>query len=325
MNGRTARLEKQSKQAEKSRSDKYMQNVRVVELNEQNNEEVLPGYTEEFPYIATCARINEYLNSDIPWHWHRQVELFYMKSGSLEYTTPHGSWTFTEGMAGMVNSNILHCSRPLSLKNENVQLLHIFDPVFLAGEHGSQMEKKYIFPLTANRDVEVIMLHPEKAKEKKIIDHIQAAFSISEQKSGYEFELRESLAKIWLNLLELTELIGWKQAGVNRPDEKIKSLMIYVHEHYQEPISVEQLAESVYISKRACFRMFQENLHMSPVEYVHSFRIQRACQLLSDEQKTITEIAQECGFGTSSYFGKLFRRKMDCTPEQYRRKMARLL
>ena len=53
MNGRTARLEKQSKQAEKSRSDKYMQNVRVVELNEQNNEEVLPGYTEEFPYIAT--------------------------------------------------------------------------------------------------------------------------------------------------------------------------------------------------------------------------------------------------------------------------------
>ena len=63
MNGRTARLEKQSKQAEKSRSDKYMQNVRVVELNEQNNEEVLPGYTEEFPYIATCARINEYLNS----------------------------------------------------------------------------------------------------------------------------------------------------------------------------------------------------------------------------------------------------------------------
>ena len=124
-----------------------MQNVRVVELNEQNNEEVLPGYTEEFPYIATCARINEYLNSDIPWHWHRQMELFYMKSGSLEYTTPHGSWTFTEGMAGMVNSNILHCSRPLSLKNENVQLLHIFDPVFLAGEHGSQMEKNIFFHL----------------------------------------------------------------------------------------------------------------------------------------------------------------------------------
>ena len=115
-----------------------------------------------------------------------------------------------------MNGKTARLEKQSSLKNENVQLLHIFDPVFLAGEHGSQMEKKYIFPLTANRDVEVIMLHPEKAKEKKIIDHIQAAFSISEQKSGYEFELRESLAKIWLNLLELTELIGWKQAGVNR-------------------------------------------------------------------------------------------------------------
>lgn len=297
-----------------------MQNIKGIELNEQNSEELLPGYSEEFPYIATCAHLDMYMNPDIPWHWHRQVELFYMKSGSLEYTTPHGTWIFTEGMGGLVNSSVLHRSRLISSEKENVQLLHIFDPSFLAGERGSRIEKKYILPLITDRKTEMMILQPEKMEEQKIIEQIRMAFELSDQEWGYEFRLREQLTQIWMELLQIVQP---EQNGISEyrvADEKIKQLMIYVHEHYREAISVEQLAESVYISKRACFRLFQENLHMTPVEYIRSFRMQRACQLLTDSQKSVTEIAQECGFGTSSYFGKLFRGKMGCTPEQYRKK-----
>ena len=300
-----------------------MQNIKGIELNEQNSEELLPGYSEEFPYISTCAQLNHYGNPDIPWHWHRQVELFYMKSGSLEYRTPHGTWLFTEGMGGMVNSNVLHRSRPVSMKNENVQFLHIFDPALLSGGHGNRMERDYILPLVTDQSTEVIMLRLEEAEEKEIIDQIRGAFDLSDRQWGYEFTLRESLAQIWLRLLKLVQPgYSGKNSGT-MADEKIKQMMIYIHEHYRESISVEQLAESVYISKRACFRIFQENLHMSPVEYMRSYRMQRACQMLADSGKNITEIAQECGFGTSSYFGKLFRREMECTPEQYRGKMRR--
>ena len=300
-----------------------MQNIKGIELNEQNSEELLPGYSEEFPYIATCAQLNHYGNPEIPWHWHRQVELFYMKSGSLEYRTPHGTWLFTEGMGGMVNSNVLHRSRPVSMKNENVQLLHIFDPALLSGGHGNRMEREYILPLVTDQSTEVIMLSQENRKEKEIIDQIRGAFDLSDRQWGYEFALRESLTQIWLRLLTLVQP---RYAGKNSntmADGKIKQMMIYIHEHYRELISVEQLAESVYISKRVCFRIFQENLHMSPVEYMRSYRIQRACQMLAESGKNITEIAQECGFGTSSYFGKLFRREMECTPEQYRGKLRR--
>lgn len=297
-----------------------MQNIQHIELNEQNREEVLPGFSEEFPYIATCARLDTYRNPDIPWHWHRQAELFYIKSGSLEYTTPHGTWLFTEGMGGMVNSNVLHRSRRLSSQKENIQLLHIFDPSFLSGGGGNQMENKYILPLISDRKIEMIALHSEKMNEKKIIEQIRQTFAISDQEWGYEFRLRASLTQIWLDLLQIvqTEQIIKKESG--KADEKIKCLMIYVHEHYKDPISIDELAESVFISKRVCYRLFQENLHMTPVEYIHSYRLQRASQMLVNSGKTITEIAQECGFGSSSYFGKLFRKKMKCTPEQYRRK-----
>lgn len=298
-----------------------MQKIKGIELNEQNSEELLPGYSEEFPYIATCAQLDMYMDPDIPWHWHRQVELFYIKSGSLEYTTPHGTWLFTEGMGGIVNSNVLHRSRLISAEKENVQLLHIFDPSFLSGERGSRMEKKYILPFTTDQRTEIIMLRPENGKEQNIIEQIRRAFEISDQEWGYEFRLREQLTQIWMELLRMVQPEQKEQKKAGLADEKIKRLMIYIHEHYREPITVEQLAESVYISKRACFRLFQENLHMSPIEYMHSYRMQRACQMLSDGSKTITMIAQECGLGTSSYFSRLFRKKMGCTPQQYRKRI----
>lgn len=299
-----------------------MQKIRGIELNKQNGEEVLPGFSEKFPYIATCAQLDDYIDPYIPWHWHRQVELFYIESGSLEYTTPHGNWLFTEGMGGMVNSNVLHQSRPGGSKEPNIQFLHIFDPSLLAGKQGSQIEERYILPLLADRKTEMIVLHPQDAQEMEILGMLKEAFTISDQQWGYELELREKLSQIWLHLLRLVCPKERKGEAQSSEDEKVKRLMLYIHEHYREPISVGQLAESVYISKRGCFRIFREQLHMTPVEYIHSYRLQRACQMLMDSDRSITEIAQECGFGSSSYFGRLFHDKMGCTPAQYRTKTA---
>lgn len=299
-----------------------MQKIRGIELNKQNGEEVLPGFSEKFPYIATCAQLDDYIDPYIPWHWHRQIELFYMESGSLEYTTPHGTWLFTEGMGGMVNSNVLHQSRPGDSKNPNIQLLHIFDPSLLAGKQGSQIEERYMLPLLTDRKTEMIALHPEDPAEGEILKMVKEAFLISDQEWGYEVKLREKLTQIWLRLVQMIRPEKEKEEMQPSEDEKVKRLMLYIHEHYRESISVEQMAESVYISKRGCFRVFREQLHMTPVEYIHSYRLQRVCQMLMDSDRSITEIAQECGFGSSSYLGRLFHDKMGCTPAQYRRKTA---
>ena len=98
--------------------------------------------------------------------------------------------------------------------------------------------------------------------------------------------------------------------------------MAYVHEHYPESISVRQLAQAGNISKRTCFRLFQENLHMSPLEYIRSYRLQKTCYLLTHTELPITQIAYTCGLGSSSYFSKTFRDAFGCTPMEYR-KMAR--
>ncbi|MGQ9491544.1 MAG: helix-turn-helix domain-containing protein [Anaerolineae bacterium] len=58
---------------------------------------------------------------------------------------------------------------------------------------------------------------------------------------------------------------------------------------------------------------------MTPIAYLNRYRIQQAKQLLTNTHKTITEIALEVGFSSSSYFSRIFRRKTGMTPEAYRR------
>lgn len=296
-----------------------MKNIQGIELNAGSREELLPGFTSDFPYIATCAELSKYFEPVVPWHWHRAVELFYMKSGTLEYTTPHGKWTFSAGSGGMVNSNVLHSTSFQAINSNNVQLLHLFDPVFLAGEPGSRMETKFILPLTAS-GIEIIPLSSDDPVQAGILEEINLAFNISEQEWGYEFKLRESLAHIWLKLLELARP-SMEQGNIDKTsDDKIKMLMVYIHEHYWEQISVDQLAQAAHISTRTCFRLFQNNLHIAPLEYIRSYRLQKACQMLAKTKEPITQIAYSCGLGSSSYFGKIFREQYDCTPMEYRKR-----
>ena len=297
-----------------------MKNIQSIELNDNSKEELLPGFSPDFPYIATCAELDKYLEPIVPWHWHRTVELFCMKSGTLEYTTPKGKWTFPAGSGGFVNSNVLHRTSFQTSTDSNIQLLHLFDPAFLSGEHGSRMEAKYILPLTTAPGVEVIPLYPDNPAQAVILEEVKQAFDLSEQEWGYEFKLRAALSKIWLKLFELARPAMEQGNASKDSDDKIKMLMVYIHENYGKPISVEQLAQTAHISKRACFRLFQDTLHMTPVEYIRSYRLQKACQMLAKSKESVTQIAYCCGLGSSSYFGKTFREEFGCSPMEYRRR-----
>ena len=82
------------------------------------------------------------------------------------------------------------------------------------------------------------------------------------------------------------------------------------------------LAASFRLSsdKREWYRVFHDCLHMTPVEYITTYRRQVACQMLAKGQEAVTVISHECGLGSSSYFGKVFREYAHCSPIEYRKK-----
>lgn len=293
-----------------------MQHIRQIQRNSISKEEELPGLDPSFPYIATCAELDRYRESCVPWHWHRAVELFYLESGCLEYTTPGGTWVFPAGSGGFVNTNVLHTTHPRRGAAPVLQLLHLFDPVLLAGEHGSRLETKYILPLTTS-GLELLPLQPDDPAHRALLTDIQAAFSLDGSAWGYELRLRQALTEIWLGLLDLAQT-GQESLRQGGADEQIKALMVYIHEHYPEDLSVEQLSAACHISRRTCFRLFQEQLHTTPSAYIRSYRLQKARQALVETGDSVTTIAHRCGLGSSSSFGQLLRRESGCTPLEYR-------
>ena len=297
-----------------------MRNVSGLKLKKNSREELLPDFSAEFPYLASRAELDKYPEATVPWHWHKSLELFYMENGCLEYTTPNGSWIFPEGSGGLVNSNILHTSRVLQPERGNVQLLHLFEPSLISGECGSRMEKKYVMPLLSSRNLEVLPLYPEDEEQAEVLGLIRRAFEISDGEWGYEFRLREMLAGIWLRLYKIAEPSLENRKREDYSSRQLKQMMLYAQENCGRQIAVEELADAVHISKRAVFRLFRENLHMTPVEYIHSCRLQLACRMLLESDEQITQIAGKCGFGSSSYFGRVFRERFGCSPLDYRKR-----
>ena len=297
-----------------------MKHIQTIDIHPSSKEEILPGFSDEFPYIASCAECHRYPQPEVPWHWHNSLELFYMEKGELRYTTPQGVLVFPEGSGGLVNAGVLHTSCWKPGADGPIQLLHIFDPELLGGRAGSRIDRLYVRPLVHQSGMEILPIYPDSERNIRLLRDIRETFDIPETAFGYELLVRQRLCGIWLELVEMAE--GTAVSGDRRRQsgEQIKRMMVYVHEHYGDHISVEELAATAHLSKRACFRAFQENLHMTPVEYIRSYRLQMACGMLAEGKYSVTEIAYRCGMGSSSYFGKVFREEKGCTPAQYRKK-----
>ncbi|HIV99286.1 MAG TPA: AraC family transcriptional regulator [Candidatus Ornithospirochaeta avicola] len=295
-----------------------MKNINSLEFQAGRKEEKLPYDNPDFPYLASRADLNSYSEPFIPWHWHNAIELFYMESGELEYCTPHQRLLFAAGSAGIVNANVLHKTQVKRRHEKNIQLLHIFNPILLAGYHGSLIERKYVLPITSSTQFDIIAFSPEDPKHEFIIDLIYSSFLLKEDEFGYEIKIRENLSRIWMESFYMWKASGCSKAKNAETTDKLKDMMIFIHEHYSEKIYIRELASAVFLSERECYRVFQNHLHMTPVDYIRSYRIQIACQMLAESNVSITEVGFSCGMESISYFGKVFRENTGYTPREYR-------
>lgn len=218
----------------------------------------------------------------------------------------------------MVNSNVLHMKKPNIENDKNIQLLHIFDASLIAGEQGNLIGQKYVMPIVAAPQLEIIALYPSDPAHAKVLERMETSFHLSRKDFGYEIRIRGALSEIWLSLFELSQQVMEEKEEYDKRNDKIKLMMVYIHEHYGDKIEVRELADAAFLSERECFRVFHDCLHMTPIEYIRSYRLQIACQMLAGGDKPITYISQACGLGSSSYFGKVFREYVGCTPIQYR-------
>lgn len=97
----------------------------------------------------------------------------------------------------------------------------------------------------------------------------------------------------------------------------------YIETNYSYPITVEEIASYVGISRSHLFRSFQNYMNRSPKEYLTEYRIKQACRLLRETDLSVSAIAYSVGFENNLYFSKAFRKQKGESPSEYRKSRAR--
>ena len=302
-----------------------MLHVTDIQYNDPNSrEEYLPGYTPQFPHIASRVEGAAYRGGTAPWHWHESVELFYVRSGAILYRTPGCEQVIRAGCGGMVNSNVLHTTRILKPESNLLMELHLFSPSLVAGIPGGTVERTYVRPLADDTTHELITLTPQDPTQAKTLQILDESLRLDEDAFGYEMRLQAMLTDIWLRLA--AQVHPPRHTAPRSPaDEKMKQMILFINTHYAEHITAPMIAAAAFCSERECYRTFQTCLHTTPTEYLRTVRLQTACKQLTETDTPVTDIAQNCGLGSSSYFGRLLRQETGLTPLEYRAKYCCIL
>ncbi len=105
-------------------------------------------------------------------------------------------------------------------------------------------------------------------------------------------------------------------------DADIARCQTWIALHYDEPAPVAAMVRLSGIPERSFKRRFEQATGMSPLEYVHTLRLEEAKQMLEAGDAPIEAIANEVGYEDAGFFGRLFRRQVSLTPAQYRKRFG---
>ncbi len=117
-----------------------------------------------------------------------------------------------------------------------------------------------------------------------------------------------------ISLLYVDQTITGKEKRKN-----VHTMIQYIHQHYNEGISLEQLATSMHLHQSYVSRSFTEIVGMTFTQYLQYYRVEQAKKKLSSPQLSISEIAEQVGYSNSTYFSRVFKKATDLTPNQFRK------
>ena len=100
----------------------------------------------------------------------------------------------------------------------------------------------------------------------------------------------------------------------------IEKLEQYISEHIGGDISLTQLADVIHFNPSYLSRFYKKNRGINLSEYIYELKLSKSKQLLGETDKKVGDIAIELGFDTASAFCAFFKKRIGCSPAQYRMK-----
>ena len=236
----------------------------------------------------------------------------------LNLTVRGRSFTLHPGEFCFINSGELH-----EIKSGGPSLHHaiVFNPDILDFTLYDICQHNFIRPVTSGNLIFPTLpsvFSPEESQ--MILFHMQEIIRL------YHTLPSCASLSIKIHILQILELFFQADCFLENTisskekdsQNKLKKVIEYIHENYARPISLPDLAKICFMSPNYFCHYFKQEIGKPPIAFINEYRIQKACQILTDSELPVSQVALSVGFDNFSYFIRKFREYKNVTPTEYR-------
>ncbi|WP_080872750.1 helix-turn-helix domain-containing protein [Oceanobacillus timonensis] len=232
----------------------------------------------------------------------RNAVMDYLATSSIGYYTVHEAVTLEKG--------------ELLLKKIKPSIL--FLEVSLIDGNGMDLGQK---ALEWSPDISIIIMTYLKEFDL-VLSSINLGFVGYLLKPFSKTEVHKLTERIHTHSLftESKDLFYKENKKERHPDlaNPIQTALQFIQSSYKEQITLDEVAQSVYLSTSYFSRLFKDEIGVTFVDYLMTYRIDQSKSLLKMTTLPMEVIANQVGFTTGAYFSTAFRKKEGCTPSEYR-------
>lgn len=140
---------------------------------------------------------------------------------------------------------------------------------------------------------------------QNIIKNKQRAFCDKVESRGITYQL-------------LSRFLKDIKPKIDIDDDRIHKVLSYIHKNIHNPITLDTLSETLYLSKDHFIRLFKRKVGITPSQYINQKKIEKAQLMLVANDMPIKSIVLSLAFDDQSYFNRLFKKVTGLTPQEYR-------
>lgn len=232
-------------------------------------------------------------------HYHHSYEIFIILRGSTTL--------LADDKLISVSKNELVLLKPDNLHKNNGGTEHERYALHFSEHYLSQF-----FSPNAYKDLLTIFnnqkIHLDSAQFSTVIEIIQRI----EQTPNYSY----------IHICELLAVLSSfksEKKKIPKKSRTIDLILEYINKHYQTIQNLDDISYAVHISKPHLCKLFKKEMNITVSDYLNTVRINNACELLRNSKHSITYIATDCGYNSSTYFCKTFRHIVHMSPNEYRK------
>ena len=267
-----------------------------------------------FPFnIYPCTIPKDF--PTVALHWHRSMELIYIKKGMGLVQLGEEKKTARMGDIFIIPPETLHSLRGIrgeSMEYENI----IFDPDFLGSSAADVCAQKYLIPLTGGKLLQPLHLTEGSVGYERIAACLNTAEALCQYtQPGYELGVKGAMLQMLSHLIQLQP---HPPSAESKRTALLREVLQQIQQDCATPLTVGKMAERCGFSPSHFMRWFRQMTGTSFGAYVKECRLAAAAERLRLTEDKILTVAGECGFESLANFNRQFRTRYGVTPSQYR-------